>query len=257
MKRMQLIAAAATLALGGSFVSAGATSVDFKSDMSLKGLGAFTGTASYDNSTDKLTITLDNTSATKSVITGFAFDIAGDDKAKFERPLHSHWKDDRNHKGIVNAKPLGNYEAGAALGGKFSHGASKLGIAMGAEKTFVFDVTGTDASTLTASDFFAGPATKQLVANFAGFRHHKTDKAGGAMIASNITIPGGITIPITDPPLIIKTGGGGGDGVILPPTDKGGGATAVPLPPAAYSGLAMLGLLGAAMWRKRLPLART
>src|SRR5690348_12532566 len=137
MRCLKLITAAAALALGSSLAFAGTTTVDFHSTSSLKGLGAFTGTASYDDATDKLTLTLENTSATKSVITGFAFDLTSPDKAKAEKI--GHWKDDRSHNGIVKAKPYGNYEAGAALGGKFSHPASKLGIATGTEKTFVFD----------------------------------------------------------------------------------------------------------------------
>jgi hypothetical protein len=252
MYRNTLLSAAA-LALAASVASAGTTSVNFQSDSNLRGLGTFDGTASYDSSAAKLTLTLDNTSATKSVITGFAFDITGSDTAKLEQVSHDKWKDDA-HKGVIKAKPFGSYEAGAALNGKFGFGASKKGIAGGSEKTFVFDVHGADAANLTVADFFSGPANKEIVASFAGFKHHKTDRAAGAMSSAitdgtttnNNNNNTNLVFPVIDPP-VVK----GNDG---PPNlgtgNNNGGATAVPLPPAAWAGI--ITLLGILALRRKL-----
>jgi hypothetical protein len=259
--------AATGLGLGAGFARAGTSTVDFQSDTSLHQLGSFAGSMTYDDATHQLTITLDNTSSGNGKLTGFAFDINGSDAAKLEKVKRDPWKDDRNKKGIAVAKPFGNYEAGAGLGGKFGAAGGK-GIAAGASKTFVFDVTGPDAGTLSASAFLSGgPANREIVASFAGFKTGKTDRVGGALLVSSTTnnnTDNNTTDTSGDTGALSGTqsnlGGddnGNGTGTPLggPGGDKtsagGSNATAVPLPSAASSGLAALGLLGLVALLKR------
>src|SRR6185437_270998 len=143
MKTLRTLVAAVALAAGGS-AFAGPVEVDFSSTTSQKGLGSFSGTAFYDSTAHTLTIDLTNTSAGR--LTAFAFEVENGDAAKYERPgKHAHWKDGRNRKDLIKAKPFGIYEAGAAVNGKW--GFTGKGIKAGGEGVFVFDVTGPDAST--------------------------------------------------------------------------------------------------------------
>ena len=174
MKRIHALAALATLALGaGAF--AGPVTYDFSSTESLHGRASFTGSAVYDNTNDTLTFDITNTS--KGALTAFAFEAPKGDAAKFVRPAGSSFKDDRNKKDIVNAAPYGKYEGGAAVNGKWGSTAAKKGLAAGQSETFVFDVTGSNASSLTTADFF-NDTKAEVVAHFAGFKGHKQDKAG-------------------------------------------------------------------------------
>ncbi|MDB5172556.1 MAG: hypothetical protein JWN51_1329, partial [Phycisphaerales bacterium] len=185
MNVTRTLAAAAALALATS-AFAGTSSVNFQSDTSLKGLGSFNGVASYDQSSDKLTLTLTNDVAgKKGALTAFAFNTPAGDKAKYERGVHDKWKNEPNKKGVINAKPFGKYAAGAGVGGVWGSSNAKAGIAPGATRSFVFDITGSNASSLTAADFFNGPAMKQIVASFAGFKKGKTDRVGGIMVVTN------------------------------------------------------------------------
>ena len=85
MKKMARIAAAAILTLGASAVTtstatAGLSNATITSDpaTSRRHLGSFAGTASYDDATHKLTVHLNNTSASgRGFLTGFAFNTKG------------------------------------------------------------------------------------------------------------------------------------------------------------------------------------
>ncbi len=249
MKLARLLITAAAVSLGSSAAFAGTSSAVFLSDTSVNHLGSFTGTVTYDNVADNLTINLNNTSAGK--LTGFAFDVAGDSTAAFGRVKGDQWKDDRSHKGIVNAKPFGNYEAGAALHGKF--GAGGKGLAPGADRNFVFTVSGSNAGSLTAADFLSGPTQAEIVASFAGFKHGKKDRVGGVLF----TVPSGTTTPDNPGNNIIPAnndpgtnGKNTGGPTNLPPVGNTPVA-AVPLPSAAWSGLAMLAILAIAQAARR------
>jgi hypothetical protein len=248
MKMLQIVASAAALSLGASAFAAPVT-VDFSSTESVRGLDSFTGTAVYDSTSDKLTIDITNTS--KAPLTAFAFDTEAGDKATYERAKKSPWKNEPNKKGVVNAKPFGKYDAGAAVNGTWGSLAGKKGLAAGASEVFVFDITGTNASTLTTTDFFSDTSKPEIVATFAGIRHHKPDRAGGvghAVIADSVTPPGGSTpapggAPILSvtPPIVVTPPGK----TVTPPATGGtGSVSAVPLPAAAPAGLAMLGMMG-------------
>ena len=273
--KIRALAAAAMLALGASYVSAGTTSVNFTSDTSLKHLGSFAGTATYDSTAGKLTLVVQNTTptATGGFLTAFAFDVAGDSVAKYEDPDGGHkpntngFDDIRNKKGVVNAAPFGKYEAGAGLDGKWLPGGFKRGIAAGASQTFVFDVTGTGASSLNVGDFFSGGNTGlNIVASFKGIKHGRIDRAGGVSSGTITSLdsitgnPGDNTTPTggnTDgnnngsqgsnlPPPIDGTPPG-----IIPPGGNNGGTTAVPVPAAAWTGLTTFALIGLAAARRK------
>ena len=274
------VLAAAVLALGGTYAAAGTTSVNFASDVSQHHLGSFAGTATYDSTAGKLTLVVQNTTATAKggFLTAFAFDIAGNSVAKYEDPAGGHkpntngFDDIRNKKGIVNATPFGKYEAGAGLDGKWLPGGVKRGIAAGASDTFVFDVTGTGASSLTVADFFSGGKTGlNLVASFKGMKHNRTDRAGGMMSGAVTNLDSLATGGSIGGDTGGNNTGNGSNGSNLPPSidnlppgngippgdNNGGGTTAVPVPAAAWTGLTTFALIGiGALLRKiRRPIA--
>jgi hypothetical protein len=273
--KIRALAAAAVLALGGTYAAAGTTSVNFASDVSQHHLGSFTGTATYDSTDGKLTLVVQNTSPTAKggFLTAFAFDIAGNSVAKYDDPDGGHkpntngFDDIRNKKGIVNAAPFGKYEAGAGLDGKWMPGGIKRGIAAGASDTFVFDVSGTGASSLTVADFFSGGKTGlNIVATFKGMKHNRSDRAGGIMSGAVSTLDS----LATGGNLGGNTGGNntgnGSNGSNLPPTidnlppgngippgdNNGGGTTAVPVPAAAWTGLTTFALIGVGALRRKI-----
>jgi hypothetical protein len=237
--KMRALAIAALLALGGKFASAGATTVDFTSDMSQHHLAQFDGTATYDSSTGKLTIDVHNTTtaSTGGFLTALALDATGPGGA-YEAAAGSGIADLRNHKGIVNAPPFGKYHAGAGTHGKWNAGAgASHGIAAGDSKNFVFDVSGSNASSLTVADFLTpGKTGQEIVATFKKLDHHYTDRAGAVMSGAVTTLGTGTPSvqPVLDP--------------LLPPgdTDPNGGniqTSAVPVPPAVWMALTTLALM--------------
>lgn len=251
MNRIHTLAAAAVLALGTSAL-AGPVEVDFSSTQSVKGKASFSGTASYDNTTDQLTLDITNTS--KGDLMAFAFEVEKGDSAKFDRPAKSKWRDERNHKDLINAPPYGTYEAGAAVNGRWNSTAGKLGIASGKTEAFAFDITGANASSLTTADFFTG-SKPEIVASFTGFKksHFTFDRASGfgSVVETNSitgsTTPSGTTpsgAAIT-PILTIQPPPINGGPISTPITGPiGGNSVAVPLPAAAPAGLAMFALFG-------------
>ena len=271
--KIRALAAAAVLALGGAYAAAGTTSVNFTSDVSQHHLGSFAGTATYDSTDGKLTLLVQNTtpSAKGGFLTAFAFDIAGNSVAKYDdpdggrKPNTNGFDDIRNKKGIVNAAPFGKYEAGAGLDGKWLPGGVNRGIAAGASDTFIFDVTGTGASSLTVADFFSGGKTGlNIVASFKGMKHNRSDRAGGIMSGGITTLDSLTTGGNTGG----NNTGNGSNGSNLPPSidtlppDNGippgnnnnnvGGGTAVPVPAAAWTGLSTFALIGLGALRRKM-----
>ncbi|MGH7244207.1 MAG: hypothetical protein ACREJD_12405 [Phycisphaerales bacterium] len=143
-------------------------------------LGAVDGSMSYSfvsGSLGKLTISLTNISpvANGGKLTGFAFDIVSADPGA-TASLFS--KTNANFVGMTNvsASPYGTFDAGAALGGNWLGGGSPNGgIAIGASATFVFNITASDASTRTASNFL-GTGDDSLALRYRGFVDGGSDK---------------------------------------------------------------------------------
>ena len=275
--RRSATAAAVAMALGAASPAlAGTTTVQFESNANTtkRKLGSFTGSAAYDDATGLLTVTLNNTSAADrgGHLTGVVFNIAGttttaryvdgDDAAS--RGDEDAFDNARSRKGLIKAKPLGTYDGGAAINGKFgsaSRRAAAGGVSAGSSRTFVFDVDNAAAGT-TAADFFSG--TNGIA---AAFRGKKADRVGGIVTpgtSSSPVIPG--AGDVTTPPPVIDlpddhTPPAGG-GTIIPPVDVGGGTggavnganpgngaggidggpAAVPLPAAAWPGIVGLAL---------------
>lgn len=265
--KIRAITAAALLALGGSFASAGTTTVNFTSDVSQKHLGSFAGRAAYDSSAGKLTLVVQNTTAvaTGGYLTAFAFDVTGNSLAKYEDPDGGHkpntngFDDIRNKKGFVNASPFGKYEAGAGLDGKWMPGAPQRGIAAGQSQTFVFDVTGSGASSLSVADFFSGGKSGlNLVSSFKRMKHGRIDRAGGVMSGTVTTIVaplqmGGDTPPGSDSlPAILPPPTDNGTPPMVPPGEIAGRPTAVPVPAAAWTGLTTFALIGLGAARRKI-----
>jgi hypothetical protein len=280
MKTIRTILAAAALSLGAaSTASAGTTTVNFQSsaDKGIKKLGAYAGTATYDDMAGLLTISIQNTStdAKAGRLTGFAFNIDGSATAGYRdgddlatRGDEDAFDDARMKKNsrVVKAKPFGMLDAGAALDGKWNSSAKKAarGIATGATGTFTFDVVG--GTGLTAANFLTG--NNGLV---AAFRGKKADKVGSTVSDLIISLPpvtGGntetppviIDIPDLNPPQDgippIDVGGndpgpggnvGGNDGG----PNNGGGPVAVPLPPAAWPALATFAVMAAGRLKRK------
>jgi hypothetical protein len=290
MKTIRRSVAVAALALGlgaGSVAHAGTTTADFHSDSNTtkRKLGSFTGTATYDDVAGLLTVTVNNTSAAGNngaALTGIAFNVAGTataayrdgDDAATARADEDAYDDarSRGRKHLVKAKPLGNFEAGAALNGKFgaaSRRVAALGVSAGSSRTFVFDVSGAAAG-MTVNDFLGGN-----VGIAAAFRGKKADKVGGVLTPAAPGSPllpgdgendGGAVSPpvVIDIPEITPPAGGVIPPVIIGGGDNGpgtgggidggnqGGPAAVPLPPAVWSGLLGLGALATPKLKRKL-----
>src|SRR2546426_911704 len=167
---------------------------------------------------------------------------------------------------LIKPKPLGRFEAGAALNGKWGRASRKLaaqGISAGSSRTLVFDVNGAAAG-MTVNDFLTGNVNIA-----AAFRGRKADKVGGVIVPTTPSSPPVLPGPGDNdggsdtPPIIVIEDGGQTPppgGVIIPPViigdDNGnggnqGGPTAVPLPPAVWSGLLGLGAIALPRLEKR------
>jgi hypothetical protein len=287
-RRLPTLAAAAAFALSAVPAFAGTSTVHFAGDNGTARVGSFTGTATYDDATDVLTLVLQNTTtaAGGAAITGVAFDVSGaatgayldGDDAATRRVDEDAFDDARGRSKkpkVVKAKPLGNYEAGAALDGKFAKKSKPgRGAAAGASQTFAFHITGPGADGLTAADFFSD--NSPLIVSFGGFgkRAKGVDLVGSHLVIDNTNV-----VPTSNDP-----GPGGGDtnrpqspGIVTPPhttgdgnstpffpppqindpkTETGGGnnadpgngnaqgPTAVPLPPAVWTALSTFGATG-------------
>ena len=266
------LAVAALTFSAASAASAGTTSVNFESsaDKSIKKLGSYTGTATYDDVAGLLTITVNNTSAASgAALTGLAFNVDGAGSAAYRdgdvagtKADEDLFDDVRGRKGkrLVKAKPLGTFEAGTGINGKFNPPGKKLanlaGVGAGESQTFSFDVAG--GAGLTAANFLGGDSG--LV---AAFRGKKIDKVGSVVVPGSVTVPGtggnnagdgdGEVIDIPDiivPPVIppVNTGGDNGPGG----NQTGGSPTAVPLPPAAIPAIATFAAMALPKLRRKL-----
>ena len=114
----------------------------------------FSATLNYDEAIQQLTVDLTNTSGFQSVITGFLFNINGDASATYSAV------DDGGTAGVDESAfaedtsfsgPFGTFEEGIFLQDLSVE--QVKGIDEGETGSFVFNVSGTDASTLVALDF--------------------------------------------------------------------------------------------------------
>jgi hypothetical protein len=242
--------------LTASAVKAGVTSVTFASDTSVHNLAQFQGTAVYDSSTGKLSITVENTTSDKKggFLTAIALS-AGGPTATFEdaspaTAAKSKFDDLRNKNGVVKAAPYGKFDAGAGIANQWnSNKGAGHGVAAGSGNTFVFDVTTANASSLDVMDFLsAGKSGEEVVASFRKLSHHHNDRAGATTTGKMITMTDSNGITNQNLPI--------GETGLLPlePSDRGpASVSAVPLPPAAYMGAVTIGIF--AMLRRKLGLA--
>jgi hypothetical protein len=245
------LAAVVALALGAcaagtSVASAGTSAVNFTSNTNVRGLGSFSGTATLDNTTDLLTVVMNNTSS-KGYLYGFAFDLDVNEKAKVMNEGKHGFKSVGRYD--VKAAPYGKYEAGA-----MDSGSNRHAIAAEASKTFVFRISGMPSG-MTAFDLLDNPKGESMVAMFRGFHNGKKDRAGAAVVipvtpsivdgstGNNAPSPTtGGTIVTTTTTGTTSTGGKPTGGTINPPGNGGGTTTAIPLPSAALSGMTLLAL---------------
>lgn len=270
-------ALAASFGLSGSAARAGTSTVDFSSTSSLKGLGSFKGSATLDG--DLLTVQVTNTSgssgssaaSSKGVLYGLAFDIEGGKAVYLKNDGKRGFKSVAPKHGLL-IKPFGRY--GDALQ---VNGSNKRALASGATRTLVFKVTGEPAGA-TAFDLLDNPNGASVIALFKGFRHDAHDKAGAAVTlrlapsdlnASDTTgstgtggLPNGTGLFTgSDSPILsltpIGTGtkpgapgptGGSVDGSL---PGSGPAPAAIPLPPAAWTGLGTLAVLACAKLKRR------
>jgi hypothetical protein len=250
---------------------------------SVRNMGHYDGTASYDDASGKLTIMLQNMSE-RGFITGLAFDIAGagtagyadtdDMTTKVDEDMYDDARGKHQNK-PVKTKAFGNREIGAAINGKFRRRiGTKHGVAIGQSRTFEFDLSGTRAADMNAQSVFGDDSS--LVVAFGGLKHKRRDIVTGHMSLVSQSNDNGPTFdPIPDPgpnptgPTNTSgdettiPGGipGGNDGDPTGPSGDGnhgggdngggGGAHAVPLPPAAWAALATMALAGLNGVRRR------
>lgn len=171
----------AVVVLGVS-TSATADSVNIAGSMgdSTEGIADFTGMLTYEMGL--LTVDLTNTTVFEifgddppkkddgGFLTGFVFNIDSADAdatavlASSTNPFFLYTRGDM-------AGPFGGpFVSGASLGGVFLDGGTPMnGLGIGESGTFTFDVTASDAASLTASDFgLTGPFKFNFIVRFRG-----------------------------------------------------------------------------------------
>lgn len=182
--RFVVAAAVAACALS-SAAEASLINIQSSGADSTEHLGAFTGSLNYTAGvgTGTLVVTLTNTSASGGggYITGFVFNFASADlAAAVTLGSASHPFLDT---GTESAPPFGSYEAGAALGADWTGGGSPTGgIAVGATGSFTFNVTATDAASLTAASFISGSNAFDFAVRLRGFTGGGSDKVPATVI---------------------------------------------------------------------------
>lgn len=267
------LAAGASLGVFASPAGAGVTDATINGDGAASKLhiASYVGTVSYNSETHKLTFAVVNATPVGNV-TGVAFNLKagvtaayrdGDDPAtKADEDAYDQL---RTKKGVAKIKSFGAYAVGATIDGKWGGGKPTQGIPFGQSHRFVFDLTGaSDSDTVTT---LLGPGTQTLVASFKGLRKKKSDAVGAFLdplpgYEEDLAIAAATGSGETGVPVV------GGDNSLppvasedrLPTKDElipllGGPVAAtghaVPLPPAAWTGLATLALAGLAAARRK------
>ena len=176
---------AAALALGLLAGGANAGFLAFSGDTaaSTETTGSnFSGTLNYNfngGTSGTLVISLTNTTPVSvgGYLTAFVFNVNSAD-AGASIALSSATDTDFLDAAGSSAVPFGgSYRAGAGLSGTWlGGGAPQPGIAIGNTETFTFNVTATDAASLTEGSFLEGPYAFDFVVRFRGLNNGGSDK---------------------------------------------------------------------------------
>lgn len=140
-----------------------------------------TGTIDYQHiggNNGTVTIYLENSSppVVGGFLTGFLFNFGTTDGSA-SASLASTTNANFLNTGASSGNPFGNFMAGASLGANWEGGGSPAGgIPIGGNATFVFNVSASDAATLTSASFLEGPNTWNFVARFRGLTGGGSDK---------------------------------------------------------------------------------
>lgn len=142
-------------------------------------LGSFSGTLDYTpGATGVLVVTLNNTSGGEGKLTGLLFNITGNATlTDVTASPSANWNWGVNE----NGAPFGTFDGGSWLGNGWEGGGNpNLGIHSGNAGSWTFEISGADASTLSAADF-AGEAggAVNFVVRFSGFDNGGSDKVPG------------------------------------------------------------------------------
>lgn len=181
MLRISVAAGVLSILAGGAL----AGSVDIMGDInsSIGGTGSgFTGSLEYSyagGTSGTLVVTLNNTSAASvgGYLTGFVFNIASMDSGA-SATLTSGTNTDFKNTGEEKAAPFGTFDAGAALGAKWTGGGTPSdGLMYGSGGTFTFSVSAGDAASLTSVDFLGDG--NDFAVRFKGLANGGSDKILG------------------------------------------------------------------------------
>ena len=214
------VAAVAGL-VGTSAAYAGVTSLGFASTDSLEDTGVtFSGTLTYDDVAQLVTVELSNTSSFQSVITGFYFNIDGNASASYNAA-------DNGTSGVLESAfafsnslaPFGTFDAGAVLTNLSQQ--QVRGIDEGETGIFTFSLSGDDAGSLSATSFLSQANSGGGISGPFAVRYQSV--GDNAALSDKLVGVG----DAGDPPVV------------------------VPLPPAAWAALATMGFGGLAKFRRR------
>ncbi|MDX2018406.1 MAG: hypothetical protein SFY95_12315 [Planctomycetota bacterium] len=152
---------------------------------STSALGAYLADLSYVSqtaTTGKLTIAITNTTPTAlgGFLTALVFNTPGSVSGVTLASGPTNFSLISN----VSASPYGTYAYGASTSSSFEGGGNpNRGLAVGASGTLVFNITASNAATLTASSFLIG-GDDAFVVRFRGFANGGSDKVPGTIVPS-------------------------------------------------------------------------
>lgn len=153
--------------------------------LSSEGTGAtYSGEMEYDSTLQELSISLTNTTpaAIGGFITALAFLIDSSDPAASATLMNANPAMFANTGSVFTGGTFGNYKAGAGVGGDFLGGGPPNGIAIGDTGSFVFNVSASDAGSLTTASFLSNPT--DLLVRFRGL-----DDGGSDVVGTNVPTP--------------------------------------------------------------------
>lgn len=176
LSRGALSVLAAVAVLGVSTSASANDTINIFGDTanSTEGLGDFSGMLMYKfilGEMGVLTVDLTNDIDPNfgGFLTGFIFNVGSDDddvSAVLTSTTNAFFLDAQN----ANGSPFGNpFVGGAALGGSWQDGGNPMnGITASDAGTWTFDITASDAETLSAASFIQGPYEFNFLVRFRG-----------------------------------------------------------------------------------------